>query len=334
MEFAKSVNYKRTLSITEEEEDELMMCSPSLRKYKMDQAELLDENSSDSGFSEPCIPVARPEFNLDSPFSLFANKSKSRCVRSLRIKSKSFDVNTNKHDMFNEEIIKEALDKDASEMQQQTTNKLIGDLSRVHSLPTLKKSRHQDLASISAETLKNLMNGSYSSQIGKFMILDARYPYEYEGGHIDGAESAYAKDKLFAKLFENGPITDENGLPCVLIFHCEFSAQRGPKLMREVRERDRLVNRDNYPNLYYPELYLLEGGYKSFFESNNDMCSPKNYLPMLHDNHRNDMKFFRRKNKTWELENRDKLAYAALDDETHSPVRKSSSCLTRTKLNF
>ena len=39
--------------------------------------------------------------------------------------------------------------------------------------------------------------------------------------------------------------------------------------MREIRERDRLLNSDNYPRLHYPEIYLLEGGYKNFFENHN-----------------------------------------------------------------
>lgn len=30
-----------------------------------------------------------------------------------------------------------------------------------------------------------------------------------------------------------------------------------------MRERDRLGN--EYPNLHYPELYVLKGGYKDFF---------------------------------------------------------------------
>jgi len=30
-----------------------------------------------------------------------------------------------------------------------------------------------------------------------------------------------------------------------------------------VRERDRLGN--EYPNLHYPELYVLKGGYRDFF---------------------------------------------------------------------
>ena len=49
----------------------------------------------------------------------------------------------------------------------------------------------------------------------------------------------------------------------VIIFHCEFSSKRGPRMCRFVRERDRAMN--EYPKLYYPELYILKGGYKDFF---------------------------------------------------------------------
>lgn len=133
------------------------------------------------------------------------------------------------------------------------------------------------------------------------MILDARYPYEFDGGHIEKAESAYVKEELLTKLF-NTPVTTKDGKPMVLIFHCEFSSERGPKLMREIRERDRMINKHCYPSLYYPEIYLLEGGYKSFYEGHNDLCEPKGYLPMHHDNHRQDLKFFRSKSKSLDAE--------------------------------
>lgn len=71
--------------------------------------------------------------------------------------------------------------------------------------------------------------------------------------------------------------------------------------MREIRERDRMMNKHAYPSLFYPEIYLLEGGYKQFYEQFAEFCSPQGYLPMLHDNHRNELKYFRRKSKTWEM---------------------------------
>lgn len=53
----------------------------------------------------------------------------------------------------------------------------------------------------------------------------------------------------------------------IVIFHCEFSSERGPSLLRFLRNQDRALNEEVYPNLHYPELYLLEGGYKSFYEN-------------------------------------------------------------------
>ena len=193
--------------------------------------------------------------------------------------------------------------KQALETFNYSSDRLIGDMSRPHTLPLLTKSRHNDLASIDSNTLVDLLSGKYNYKIAKYLMFDARYPYEYNGGHINGAESGYVKEDVIEKLF-NEPIQSEDGKPVILIFHCEFSAERGPRLMREIRERDRTMNKHNYPSLFYPEIYLLEGGYKHFYESHDHLCEPRSYLPMLHNEHRNDMKFFRKKSKTWEIETR------------------------------
>ena len=49
-------------------------------------------------------------------------------------------------------------------------------------------------------------------------------------------------------------------LRSIIIFHCEFSSERGPQMSKYLRKIDRGDNL--YPKLKYPELYLLEGGYK------------------------------------------------------------------------
>ena len=52
-----------------------------------------------------------------------------------------------------------------------------------------------------------------------------------------------------------------------------------------MRNYDRDTNQDSYPSLFYPELYLLEGGYSAFFPLHPMLCDPSNYLPMLHPDH-------------------------------------------------
>ncbi len=239
--------------------------------YQPTKFQPVDEDSCDSGFAEIFTKVARAvPTDLDN----------------------SIQESTNSADTANASM--------QSDISDSCSDRLIGDLSKEYTLPTMTKSKHNDLASITASTLADLLDGKYQ-QIENYKILDARYPYEYTGGHINCAESAYSKDLLFEKLFKQ-PLCDENGKPIVLIFHCEFSSERGPRLMREIRERDRALNKNNYPQLHYPEMYLLEGGYKSFFESFEHMCEPKSYVQMLDNNHREDLKFFRKKSKSLDTE--------------------------------
>lgn len=208
-----------------------------------------------------------------------------------------FDLNKENSKIIQDENVPKCINESNEQM-------LIGDLSRKHTLPILSKSRHSDLASIDTYTLVDLLNGFYNEKISNYIILDARYPYEFNGGHINGAFSAFDKQETMNKLFEQNVTAQQNDKPVVIIFHCEFSAERGPRLMREFREKDRILNKFNYPNLFYPEIYLLEGGYKVFYENHVEYCEPRSYLPMLHGEHRSAMKFFRKKSKSWEMETR------------------------------
>ena len=63
--------------------------------------------------------------------------------------------------------------------------------------------------------------------------------------------------------------------------------------LRFLRNLDRQLNEHSYPNLYYPELYLLEGGYKNFYEQFKLYCCPQSYKPMLHVDHSEDLRHFR-----------------------------------------
>jgi M-phase inducer tyrosine phosphatase len=49
--------------------------------------------------------------------------------------------------------------------------------------------------------------------------------------------------------------------------------------------------------LDYPEVYVLEGGYKKFYEEYKDRCHPQGYIEMAHENHIEDCKSSRREFK-------------------------------------
>lgn len=68
---------------------------------------------------------------------------------------------------------------------------------------------------------------------------------------------------------------------------------------RFLRKHDRSLNDVNYPSLHYPEVYLLHGGYKEFYEKNPDHCEPKTYLTMFDPKYSEEMRQFRAKTKTW-----------------------------------
>ncbi|EEB16366.1 M-phase inducer phosphatase, putative [Pediculus humanus corporis] len=193
---------------------------------------------------------------------------------------------------------------------------LIADFSRPYALPFVS-GRHEDLKSITSETLASLINGEFNAKVNSFKIIDCRYPYEYDGGHIIGSINLYTKEQVEEEFFDNkGPLdaadpsssssSDENdGLNekrNILIFHCEFSLERGPALYRFLRRCDR--NLSNYPSLHYPEVYLLHGGYKSFFSTHKSLCEPCFYQPMVDPKHENDLKKFRVKSNSWSGDNK------------------------------
>lgn len=191
-----------------------------------------------------------------------------------------------------EAMIKSALNRIADEPD------LVGDCSRAYTLPTIN-GKHQDLKSITSETLSRVIDGEYSHEIEQAIIVDCRYPYEFQGGHIQGAKNIYTNRDILEEFMKHPIQPQDPSKRVVLIFHCEFSSERGPKLSRFLRSQDRLANKDCYPHLNYPELYLLDGGYKCFYESKLSHCEPQTYKPMLHKDHSDDLRHFRTKSKSW-----------------------------------
>ncbi|KID90093.1 mitotic inducer phosphatase cdc25, partial [Metarhizium majus ARSEF 297] len=133
---------------------------------------------------------------------------------------------------------------------------------------------------IAKETLLDVLDGKYADHFDQKMVIDCRFEYEYDGGHIEGAVNHNDKELLATQLFQT-PIAGRT----LLIFHCEYSAHRAPLMARHVRSHDRTVNAEHYPKLTYPEVYILDGGYSGFFAEHRGRCYPPEYVEMSDEKH-------------------------------------------------
>ena len=61
------------------------------------------------------------------------------------------------------------------------------------------------------------------------MIVDCRFDYEYQGGHIKTAININDPAQM-KEFFLKDRETIERLMSTVIIFHCEFSQKRGPEM--------------------------------------------------------------------------------------------------------
>jgi len=136
------------------------------------------------------------------------------------------------------------------------------------------------LPRISPETMADVLDSKYDSQYDQIKIIDCRFEYEYNGGHIEHAINFNDKQLLATELF-----TDPPTCSTLLIFHCEYSVHRAPLTAKFVRGWDRKANAARYPRLTFPEMYILDGGYSQFFARHRAKCFPQSYVEMNDQRH-------------------------------------------------
>ena len=82
------------------------------------------------------------------------------------------------------------------------------------------------LPRIESGILVDVINGKYNDRYENIIIIDCRFEYEFNGGHINGAVNYTDKECLAANLFQGDPKPNT-----VLVFHCEYSAHRAPIML-------------------------------------------------------------------------------------------------------
>lgn len=189
----------------------------------------------------------------------------------------------------------------------ENVDNILPDSSRLYSLPAIEDKRNPSLRSLSCHTLAQLIKGEFNHAVNSFRIIDCRYAYEFNPGHIRHAENwQHGEDEEFLNEFlPKDPLSAPPAfLPgCqkkrdILIFHCEFSSQRGPDFYRKLREKDRTLNQHVYPALHHPEIYLLHLGYKQFYTQYPDLCVG-DYTTMDDPRHQARYREMRSKSKSW-----------------------------------
>lgn len=277
-----------SLQFDESSDDDLekLMTPSSKRKLDLSHVSHMSHMSLASPMQEYVSPCFQELFQSNGP--------RPKRFRSFESRKNLFQ-STIKNQLSESIGASESKENHSPDVAREQTDKT-GDGKFPLCLPTTP-GNVQDLHTITPQTLSDLLQGVYKDTVQSFRIIDCRYPYEYAGGHIKGAENIFTEEGILHLLHQKkGHTENERSL---LIFHCEFSSERGPRKYRFLRNKDRQLNKDKYPNLNHPEVYLLHGGYKAFYQSYKELCEPPSYVPMLHKDHGNDLRVFRKKSKSW-----------------------------------
>ncbi|KAF0852888.1 mitochondrial rhodanase homology domain (RHOD) superfamily [Andalucia godoyi] len=145
---------------------------------------------------------------------------------------------------------------------------------------------------ISAYALASLLSQTHTvqQQQQRVLIIDCRYGYEFEGGHIANAvnlpDPSAVESFFFGHIGQQIPLITPDTL---VVFHCEHSVKRGPRMLGHLRSLDRTINRNAYPGLCWPNVVLLKSGYANFVAQFPQFCTPEGgYVPMTDDRYSND----------------------------------------------
>jgi len=128
---------------------------------------------------------------------------------------------------------------------------------------------------ISTSTVKSVLDGKYADK--HTAIIDCRFAYEFNGGHIPGAINFPPGEiqSLVEYLFGLSGLVTRKQAKLLIIMHCEFSQCRAPRMAAELLRHSTLTGRSQQL-----EVYVMKGGYSEFYRLYPDVCEPRGYATM------------------------------------------------------
>ncbi|NXG94467.1 MPIP2 phosphatase, partial [Stercorarius parasiticus] len=173
---------------------------------------------------------------------------------------------------------------------------LIGDFSKAYLLQTVE-GKHQDLKYISPEMMVAVLTGQFSSLIESCVIVDCRYPYEYEGGHIKvrTAAAPLGDGDVEDFLLKKPIVPFDASKRVIVIFHCEFSSERGPRMMVSQGARD-CAEGPGVLGFPMGGGCCTAGADRHIVDAQTH-CEPQDYRPMHHEDFKEDLRKFRLKSR-------------------------------------
>ncbi|EJW88723.1 hypothetical protein WUBG_00368 [Wuchereria bancrofti] len=295
----KTVNEEAAKSLKQSEcIDKISLCSPRSTSEMDTEDEMMDDslcsiqNDSDIEMHE-----------LQSRFSQTLGKRFSMAQQDTHKKNMQEPLIKRRKEDEKKQLETEAESSSKEQNKENEMEKADGNVDcffkSKYSLVTVQKPciLTAGFACIEKVVLKELL-GSMKSQefIEKYALIDCRYPYEYEGGHIKGALNIYDPVVLENTFFPDCSTKFKIMVKKIPIFYCEYSSARGPMLASHLRKSDRVRNYSKYPFLYYNEIYVLQGGYNAFYNTEDncfkDLCEPIGYVSMRDKKHSDVLKTY------------------------------------------
>ncbi|QIW98906.1 hypothetical protein AMS68_004424 [Peltaster fructicola] len=135
------------------------------------------------------------------------------------------------------------------------------------------------LPRITQDTMVDILEQKHAHQYSNVLVIDCRFEYEYKGATSRTPSTSTTSSFSRTSFCPPSSAGHSCGVPLRIL--CAPSTLTA----KFIRNHDRKVNATNYPNLTYPEMYILDGGYSRFFAECRSKCQPPAYVEMNDERH-------------------------------------------------